>query len=159
MTYAKTDAGQVALKERAFPLTPRQRTAFILFDGKRSLADVIKAAGIEQADIDLLVAEGFIASVGNPISVSAAAAATPAPGSPAGAAPTPAPSTATEQERYARAYPIAAQLTSSLGLRGFRLNLAIEGVGNLADLIALAPKIHEAVGNDKYRALHEALNA
>lgn len=49
-------------------------------------------------------------------------------------------------QRYQAAYPIATEITSSLGLRGFRLNLAVEGAQSFDDLAALAPKIRELVG-------------
>ena len=61
------------------------------------------------------------------------------------------------QDRYKRAYPIAAQLTSSLGLRGFRLNLAVERVTSLEELQDMAPKIREAVGAEKFEPLGHAL--
>lgn len=40
MILVKTEAGQQVLKDRSVPLSPRQRTAFILFDGKRSVDEV-----------------------------------------------------------------------------------------------------------------------
>ena len=60
-------------------------------------------------------------------------------------------------ERYKAAYPIATELTAGLGLRGFRLNLAVEGAGSFEDLAALAPKIREAVGDAKFERLDKAL--
>ena len=38
------------------------------------------------------------------------------------------------------------------------LNLAVEGAGNYDDLAALAPKIKEAVGPEKFKPLDDALN-
>jgi hypothetical protein len=76
------------------------------------------------------------------------------------AEPTPVPGAAptqSAQEHYSRAYPIATRLTANLGLRGFRLNLAVEGAGNLAQLRELAPKIKEAVGPEKFKELQSAL--
>ena len=60
-------------------------------------------------------------------------------------------------DRYKDAYPVATALTAELGLRGFRLNLAVEGAGSFADLSALAPKIREAVGDAKFAKLDKAL--
>ena len=60
-------------------------------------------------------------------------------------------------ERYKDAYPIATQLTGSLGLMGFRLNLQVEGTTSYEDLVALAPKIRAAVGAEKAAALDRAL--
>jgi hypothetical protein len=64
----------------------------------------------------------------------------------------------TAQQRYSDAYPIAIQLTSGMGLRGFRLNLAVEGAGSYEQLVALAPKIRELVGPEKYLPLGLALH-
>jgi hypothetical protein len=61
------------------------------------------------------------------------------------------------QQRYKDAYPIATQLTGSLGLRGFRLNLSVEGTSTYEELLSLAPKIRAAVGDDKAVALDRAL--
>jgi hypothetical protein len=43
MKYAKTEAGQLALKERSPQLTSRQRSAMILFDGKKTVDQVLAA--------------------------------------------------------------------------------------------------------------------
>ena len=53
---------------------------------------------------------------------------------------------------------MATQLTASLGLRGFRLNLAVEAASGYDDLLALLPKIQAAVGNEKCAGLERALN-
>ena len=64
----------------------------------------------------------------------------------------------TPQERYQRAYPIATRITAGLGLRGFRLNLAVEAAGSYEQLLELAPRIREAVGEEKFRPLGLALS-
>jgi len=70
----------------------------------------------------------------------------------------PPPSGRSKQQRYKDAYPIATQLTGSLGLMGFRLNLQVEGTASYDDLLALAPKIRAAVGAERAAALDKALN-
>jgi hypothetical protein len=143
MIPGKTASGQQVLKDRSVKLTPRQRAALILIDGKRSLAEVLEAtsaAGISRADIELLFELELVAP----------GAATPAP------AQVPQPPR-TAQERYAAAYPIATQLTSALGLRGVRLNLAVEAATCYEDLLSVATRIREAVGTDKYAPLQAAL--
>ncbi|MCY1534091.1 hypothetical protein D9M68_694490 [compost metagenome] len=82
------------------------------------------------------------------------AAAPPVPAAPAAASS----SGRSRQQRYKDAYPIATQLTGSLGLMGFRLNLQVEGTTSYEDLLALAPKIRAAVGPEKAAALDKALN-
>ena len=155
MILVKTPAGQLALKDRQGALSPRQRSAFILFDGKRTLDQVLTATaamGISREDVQLMIDQGLLES---------------GPGAPAAAATAPADGAEvqvdgtgrTQRERYQAAYPIATELTASLGLKGFRLNLAVEGAAGYEDLAARAPKIREAVGDAKYTRLERALFA
>ncbi|MFC5521775.1 hypothetical protein [Polaromonas jejuensis] len=150
MTFTKTALGQTALQNRSLALTPRQRSAFIMFDGKRSTEEVLKATaglGVTTDDVNHLVTLGLLAGT---------AAAVPEPG-PASAPGLAGESRLSAQEHYSKAYPIATRLTAELGLRGFRLNLAVEAAGDLVKLRELAPKIKEAVGPEKFRALEHAL--
>lgn len=165
MIYTKTALGQSALQDRSLGLTPRQRSAFIMFDGKRSTADVIKATaglGVTDDDVSRLVELGLLAAS------SGAAAAVPAPIAAAVAATAPPADASLEpsasgvpslnsQAHYLRAYPVATRLTANLGLRGFRLNLAVEAASDLAKLKELAPRIKEAVGPEKFKELENAL--
>lgn len=155
MILLKTEAGHQALKDRSVPLSPRQRSAFILFDGKRSVDDVLAAGmGIAREDIDQMISLGVLEPAGGkpaePVAAGAPAAEEPKPA--AGG------SGRSKQQRYKDAYPIATQLTGSLGLMGFRLNLQVEGTTSYDDLAALAPKIRAAVGPEKAAALDKALD-
>ncbi|WP_076998757.1 hypothetical protein [Variovorax sp. KK3] len=165
MILVKTEAGQQAFKDRSIRLTPRQRSAFILFDGKRSVHEVLAAGmGIAAEDIDLMVELGLLGQVGTRADAANAASVDvpavpvwePRPEPASGGAPSPS-SAKSNQERYKDAYPIATQLTGGLGLRGFRLNLAVEGTTGYEQLLALAPKIRAAVGPEKAAALDRAL--
>jgi len=152
MIYTKTELGQSALHSRAIPLTPRQRSAFIMFDGKRSVDDVLKVtAGLQVTaeDVDHMVGLGLLAAVADAARtvVVPPVSARNADGSP----------TLSAQQHYSQAYPIATRLTASLGLRGFRLNLAVEAAGDITKLQELAPKIKDAVGAEKFKELHNAL--
>ena len=179
MILVKTEAGQQVFKDRSVPLSPRQRTAFILFDGKRSVDEVLAAGnGIAREEIDQMVDLGLLQPVGGAKAAAApkvpepAAAGKTAPArspepsaggkAPEAAKPRPAePALAagrSKQQRYKDAYPIATQLTGALGLMGFRLNLQVEGTTSYEDLVALAPKIRAAVGAEKAAALDKALN-
>ena len=61
MILVKTDAGQQVLKDRSVPLSPRQRTAFILFDGKRSVDEVLASGtGIGREEVDQMVELGLL---------------------------------------------------------------------------------------------------
>lgn len=174
MKYRKTALGKQLFQERNITLSFRQRSAFILFDGEKDDSAIFKAlaaTGLDAADIAHLVEAGLIevsddfkssdfrssdfrASVPFGASVPPITANTVASSASAAAAPPPAVS---EQERYQRAYPIATKLTSGLGLRGFRLNFALESAAGYKELVALAPKIREAVGDEKFAELARAL--
>lgn len=145
MTYQKTEAGQQAFKARSPLLSARQRSAFILFDGVKSTEQVLAATsglGIVAADIDHLVAAGFLEPVNGSVTIEL-------PAEPVAAR--------TNQQRYSAAMPIATQLTASLGLRGFRLNLAVEAASGYEGLLALLPKIQDAVGVKACLPLERAL--
>lgn len=153
MLLVKTPEGQQAFKQRDARMGPRQRSAFLLFDGQRSLGEVLEATGglgITETDIAQLQAQGFLQLAG---------AVPGATGLPAIGAPLPPqpPAARSDQERYRDAYPIAIALTGALGLKGFRLNLAVEGATHVDGLVALAPRIRQAVGEDRFALLEAAL--
>ncbi len=155
MLIAKTDAGQQVVKDRSVALTPRQRSVLIMLDGKKTLDQVLEgmaAAGVTRADFDRLFELGLI--------MDAAPKKTAAEDALARARADVATQRKqrTSQQRYAEAYPIATRLTAALGLRGFRLNLAVEAALNYEQLREVAPRIREAVGDQKYLPLDEALN-
>jgi len=161
MPYAKTESGQQAFKARSAAFSARQRSAFILFDGVKTDAQVLATTGglgITQQDIDYLVEQGFLAA-------SAATAAVVVPESPlvtstadtSSAVDSSSMSTRTPQERYRDAMPLATKVTAGLGLRGFRLNLAVEAASGYEDLLALLPKIQAAAGEKTCTALERAL--
>ena len=155
MIYVKTEAGQQVLKDRSVPLTARQRSAFILIDGRRSTQEVLKATaamGTTEQDIQQLEQLGLVTDAAPEATAAQQAARQDVEAAALKH------KQRTDQERYAQAYPIAAGLTSSLGLRGFRLNLAVEAATSYAQLLALAPKIREAVGPQKFAPLDDALN-
>jgi hypothetical protein len=153
MRCTKTEAGQQAFKQRSPDLSARQRSAFLLFDGQRSVTEVLKATeglGVVLADVEDLLAKGYLEG----------------PASPASPAPTPAQavdasSNAGEhpitEQQFMNAYALATQLTAGLGLRGFRLNLAVEAASGYTDLVALLPKLTDALGAEAVRPLKKAL--
>ncbi|HEY9209152.1 hypothetical protein [Acidovorax soli] len=158
MVLVKTQAGQESLKDRQGGLTSRQRTAFILFDGKRTTRDVLAATaamGITQDDVQTMLAQGLLepiaglavtgVSLGGGDGISSSLELSDEV------------SGRSDTERYQAAYLVATELTAGLGLRGFRLNLAVEGAGSFDGLAALAPKIRDAVGDAKFARLEKAL--
>ncbi len=154
MRLSKTEVGKKAISDRSITLSPRQRSALIIFNGERSLDDVLTmlvGIGFTKADADHMVSLGLLVEVNES---SAPKAVTP--------------NKNTEelggyvelleaQSRYRLAYPLATQLTASMGFRGFRLNLAVEAAGSYSQLVQLFPKIKEAAGAEKSLALENAL--
>ncbi|HEX2547184.1 MAG TPA: hypothetical protein VHL79_20040 [Ramlibacter sp.] len=143
MTLAKTDAGVQVLRTRQAALTPRQRAALILFDGQRTVDDVLAATapgGVTRADIERLVAMGLVAEQAPHLQF-------PDSGLPGTA----------ERERYLQAYGIATMLTAELGPKWGTLNLAVEAAGTLEELQELAPRIRAAVDPRKFAELEAAL--
>lgn len=171
MIFIKTALGQTALQNRSLALSPRQRSVFIMFDGKRTADDVMKATaglGVTPEDVNHLVSLGVLEShashASSPAVLGQTRIAAPAVGTHVATAQAATLAfdanglpTASAQARYSKAYPIAIRLTAALGLRGFRLNLAVEAAGNLDKLKELAPKIKEAVGPEKFLELENAL--
>lgn len=152
MHLVKTDVGQKVFKDRSVQLSPRQRSAFIIFDGKRTVDDVLSATaglGLTKADIDQMVELGLLAQLSEVTEPFIEVDTARPPGGMV--------ELGEAQARYAQAYPLATQLTASMGLRGFRLNLAVEAVGSYSQLVALFPKIRDAVGVEKSMALERAL--
>ena len=150
MIYKKTVLGQTTLHDRSVELTPRQRSAFIMFNGKRDEAEVLittSGLGVTPIDITRLLSLGLLEPATAAEPPSSAVLPRTTDGRP----------TVSAQARYLKAYPIATRLTAELGLRGFRLNLAIETAADLDMLRKLAPKIRDAVGSEKFLALENAL--
>src|ERR1035437_4088979 len=156
MKYAKTEAGQQAFKTRSTELAARLRPAFILFDGKKTVDEVLAMTtglGVVEADIQHLVASGLLEAVARPVVTPVVEKLEEVAGTQAEGAS----SLSSAQQRYARAWPIATQITASLGLRGVRLNIAVERAADYEELRDLLPKIRDAVGVEKAKPLESAL--
>lgn len=155
MIGEKTAKGLAVLKDRSIPLTPRQRSAFILCDGKKSVEEVLQMTagmGVTLDDVRELFVQGLLQEAGQ----SGDAVSTKPPA--LGAVSELPPSGRTRAQRYQDAYPIAIRLTSGLGLRGFRLNLAVEACSTYEELKQIAPKIRDAVGPQAYAELERAIS-
>lgn len=153
MKYAKTELGQQAFKQRSPSISARQRSLFILFDGSKTVEQVLASTtglGAVDADVNALVALGFLAPVaGSAPVVNAVASATEAGET--------GQSHRSDMERYLEGKSLATQITAHLGLRGFRLNLSVESAATLQELIELLPKIEAAAGQAACRPLESAL--
>ena len=171
MIYIKTELGKKEFQDKSLGFSLRQRSAFILFNGNRTVEDIIQmtsALSVTTSDIDHMVAVGVLApsvvvSSGKP-TVSALPISPPVSSAkPMVVASSLNPPVSAEkakldeQVQYAKAYPIAVKLTSALGFRGFMLNLSVESASNLKELRDLAPKIKQASGVEKFKELEDAL--
>lgn len=155
MIIVKTEAGLRVLKDRSVPLTPRQRSAFILVDGKRTLDQLLAAtalAGVTREDFERLFEAGLVADA-NPQETASRLAAVQA-----AAEEVHRHKTRTPWQRYAEAYPLAVRLAAGLGVLGAQLNLDVEAVASFEELQALAPRLLAAVGPGAFAALDFALN-
>ena len=119
-------------------MTSKLRIAYLMVDGTRHRTDILTTTagmGVTIDDLDRLIALGFIEAVA-PASVAAPIAES----RPADLSP--------EQQSviFMAAAKQATALTATLGLRGFRLNLAVESAQNLQDLEALLPQMTESLG-------------
>ena len=197
----KTDKGLEALRVRDPALPVRMRPTFILFDGHKSIEQVMHllppSNGRLQVldDIKALVQHGLLELLRPQAPAQAHAQASEVGGwltSPASepiildetvtqvaaqpsATPAPKP-LATERmaaarhasapvqvsdpnERYMQAYAVANQLVSELGLKGFRLQLAVEKAQGYQGLVALLPRMRELIDARKLRAVEKILFA
>jgi hypothetical protein len=156
MKLIKTETGQQAFKSRSPVFSARQRTAFIMFDGQKTVDQVLTAAaslGLTAEDVEHMVGHGMLAPApGETAPVDAAAAQLEAAQAALAAF-----NARSIEDRYTEAKPIATKLTAGLGLRGFRLNLAVEAAGGYDELLVLLPKIQEAVGTKACEELEHVL--
>ena len=159
MYLIKTPEGQQAFKERHADLNQRLRSAFLLFDGARSLDQVLAATsgmGVQKDDLLGLVTRGWLVARADSPPVAEAATTVAAAASETASAIAPIDPTSMAK-RYQQAYPLAVSITGGLGLKGFRLNLAVEAAMGYVQLVALAPRIRDAAGDKAYARLHSAL--
>ena len=160
MYLVKTPEGQQAFKERHVDLSQRLRSAFLLFDGRRSQLQVLEATaamGVCKDDILALVTRGWLATRELPAMAGGAVAHAQLPKN---TVPSLAPAkidSDSSMQRYQQAYPMAVSITGALGLKGFRLNLAVEAAMGYQQLVELAPRIRDAAGDKAYAPLHKAL--
>ena len=158
MKLIKTETGQQAFKARSPLFSARQRTAFIMFDGNKTVEQVVAGAaglGLSQEDVDHMLEQNFLALAPGEAFLAEARAQQAA----AEQTVVDSFSARSAQERYTQAKPLATKLTASLGLRGFRLNLAVESAGGFDQLLALLPKIKEAAGEKACAELERTLTS
>jgi hypothetical protein len=151
VAVSKTALGAQVMKDRSVNLSAQQRSALILCDGKRSAQEVVRmtaAVGVSMHDIDALASMGLV-------EIDAAEVKSAAPEAEAVPAVVFADTVpGAVSVDFSTALNSAIALCSTLGFKGFGLNMALTGVDSLEKLQKLAPDIRRAAGDAKYKPLH-----
>lgn len=174
--YDKTDKGREELSTRKYQLAPRSRSLLVLVDGKQTVADLLKkiaGLGLNQQSIQDLVDQEFIA-----VCQSATPSAAPAPSA--------IPVQETKVEAVAEVLPVAEvqskpilaisenpeentlrfqalskffneTIKSTLGFRGFTLQLKVERAANIQEFEDLRNVYIEAILNAKGKEIARSL--
>jgi len=174
LIFDKTVKGQEEIATRKHGLPSRLRSLLVLVDGKTAVEDLVKKVaglGLNEESIAELLEQEFIALHGDgmPAPPAPAAAVTPAAPIPAAAPAASAaagPATAIlpegETQFQALYHFYTTTIKSTLGLRGFALQLKVERCGNIADFKALRQPYVDAVlkskGAEMARSLGDRLD-
>jgi len=146
--YDKTAKGREEIATRKYHLAPRLRTLLVLVDGKQTdatLLQKVEGIGLHAESIAELLTEGFIEAVHAPPE------AVPAP-SPA-ALPTD-----DMAARYQAIYRFFTEtIKSTIGLRGYGLQLKVEKAASIDDFRALRQPYLDAVLKAKGSEIEQSL--
>jgi hypothetical protein len=149
--YDKTAKGREEIATRRYQLAPRLRTLLVLVDGHKPEEELLRnvaGLGLTASAVQDLLAQEFIV-----LATSYAALAEPV------AAPAPAPAvettslpTASQVQQFQSVYDFYNKtIKSTMGLRGFTLQLKVEKAGSVDDLRQLRDPYLEAVQKAKGR--------
>lgn len=155
--FDKTEKGREEIATRKHHLAPRLRTLLVIVDGKQGKAELLKKVaglGLNEENLQELLDNGFIEAV---------AAPSVAP------APEPAPSAAPEavlpegQSQFEAIYHFYTEtIKSTIGLRGYGLQLKVEKAASIDEFRQLRQPYLEAVlkakGNEMARSLRTRLD-
>lgn len=164
--FDKTEKGREEIATRKHHLAPRLRTLLVLIDGKQSKEELLKKVagiGLGEEGIEELMNNGFIEIP----AASQSAAMTEAalqPEKPPVAASAPADAILPEGENQFQAiyHFYTETIKSTIGLRGYGLQLKVEKAATVDDFRALRQPYLEAVlkakGNEMARSLRSRLD-
>lgn len=164
--FDKTEKGREEIATRKHHLAPRLRTLLVLVDGKQSKEELLKKVagiGLGEEGIEELMNNGFIEIP----AASQSAAMTEAalqPEKPPVAASAPADAILPEGENQFQAiyHFYTETIKSTIGLRGYGLQLKVEKAATVDDFRALRQPYLEAVlkakGNEMARSLRSRLD-
>lgn len=165
--FDKTDKGREEISTRKYQLAPRMRTLLLLVDGKQTKDELLKKVtglGLGEENIEELASNGFIQTLSapEPAAPQAAHAAskeeteTPTQNAPDNILPE-------GQSQYQAIYQFYTEtIKSTIGLRGYALQLKVEKASSIEDLRELRKPYLEAVlkakGNEMARSLRDRLD-
>lgn len=163
--FDKTDKGRDEIATRQHHLAPRLRTLLLLVDGKHTAGELlakIASLGVTEASIAELLDNGFISVASTTVPEPVAAPVAPATTQPV------------EQEASAHVLPegksqfeaiyefYTATIKSTIGLRGYALQLKVEKAASIDDFRQLRRPYLEAVlkarGEEMARSLRDRLD-
>jgi len=154
--YDKTAKGREEIATRKHQLASRLRTLLVLVDGHKSEEELLRSVaglGLNEHALQELVAQGFIvmsasyASLPETAPVPAPSAAGQAP-----AAPPPPAVTPDQVQQFQSVYDFYNKtIKSTIGLRGFTLQLKVEKAATIDELRQLRDPYVEAVQKAKGR--------
>lgn len=158
LTYDKTEKGREEIATRKHQLPSRLRTLLVMVDGKHNSDDLLKKVaglGLNAQSLEELLTGEFIHALQAPEVLP------PAPeAAPEAVAPIELP---TGETQFAALYHFYTEtIKSTIGLRGYGLQLKVEKAGTIEDFRALRPAYLEAVlkakGNDVANELRTRLD-
>lgn len=160
--FDKTTKGRAEISTRQFQLPAKIRTLLVMIDGKRPLAELFKQTqglGLSQENIDYLLDEGFIAEVAEASNIPEPVATPVVPSLPS-LSSAPSASTAPPVQQMDDVKRLQAlhnffnsTIKSTLGLRGFALQLKTERAATLQEFADLRRPYVEAVNKAKGREM------
>lgn len=164
--FDKTDKGREEISTRKYQLASRLRTLLVLVDGKQTKDELLKKVtglGLTAESLDELINNGFIQAIASP---QPAVTVDPAPAKAAEPQPESAlPSQVLPegQNQFQAIYQFYTEtIKSTIGLRGYPLQLKVEKATSIEDFRELRKPYLEAVlkakGNEMARSLRDRLD-
>jgi hypothetical protein len=160
--FDKTAKGRAEISTRQFQLPAKIRTLLVMIDGKRPLAELFKQTqglGLSQENIDYLLDEGFIAEVAEasnipePVATPIVPSLSSLPSAPSASTAPPVQQMDDVKRLQALHNFFNSTIKSTLGLRGFALQLKTERAATLQEFAELRRPYVEAVNKAKGREM------
>jgi hypothetical protein len=146
--YDKTDKGREEIGTRKYGLSPRLRPLLVMVDGKQPVAELLKKVaglGLDAKHLAVLLTGGFI-QIAAASPAAPAAAPAPSPASAPAPAPTAAANDASPENRFLATYRFYTEtIKSTIGLRGYLLQMKVEKASTIDELRELRQPYLEAV--------------